>query len=130
MDNQNGIPVILISKWPKRVAGYVGVEKGWEKNFRGKLIKIHPHLKNTFLFHRMSVCVCVWLCLCMCTLMLENSRSLNLLPLDLQVLVSCTTWMLGTELCSSTKTVCDLTCWDAFPAPCSSFLCQYFVFKN
>lgn len=54
------------------------------------------------------VCVCIGICTQECQAPRGQERTLDLLELELQEVVSCLTWFLGIELRSSTRAVYDL----------------------
>lgn len=54
--------------------------------------------------------MCDYLCICECRCLRGQKRACDPLELELQAIVSCLTWVLGTELRPSARALCILHC--------------------
>lgn len=66
------------------------------------------HFTYSFLLKGMYVCLCVSTCVCRCPW--EPEGVIRPLELELQVVVSCLTWVLGVEHQAPGRTVSALSC--------------------
>lgn len=88
-------------------------------------IKVMYHYTWLVLFFKF--CVCVWLCTHMCSGTHEGQK---VLELELNIVISHLTWVLGTRYGLSARTGHTLDCWAISPAPAYSVPNNKSVFKK